>query len=46
MSNEIIGQMKYKNKIEFVLMKMNKVNIVKIIKVRCICNKCLGNVNF
>lgn len=48
MSNEITGQMKHKNKrsIEFVPMKMNKVNIAKITKVRCTCNKCLGNVNF
>lgn len=38
--------MKYKNKwlIEFVLMKMNKVNFVKIIKLRC--NKFIGKVNF
>lgn len=48
MSNEITGQMKHKNKrsIEFDPMKMNKVNIAKITKVRCTCNKCLGNVNF
>lgn len=48
MSNEITGQMKHKNKpsIEFVPMKMNKVNIAKITKVRYTCNKCLGNVNF
>lgn len=46
MSNEITGQMKHKNKrsIEFVPMKMNKVNIAKITKVRC--NKLTGKVNF
>lgn len=44
MSNEITGQMKHKNKIEFVPMKMNKVNLAKIAKLRC--NKRTGNVNF
>lgn len=40
--------MKHKNKpsIEFVPMKMNKVNRAKITKVRYTCNKWLGNVNF